>query len=37
MIPIGGSRIFGNWFLIKGIASEDQKNVNTSEWLDVVH
>jgi len=35
---IGGSRIFGDWFLIKGIADEDQKKkVNTSEWFSVVH
>jgi len=42
----GGSRIFGNWFLIKGIAgfkvkTKEKKGKNqkidTSEWLDVVH
>jgi len=46
VIPIrGGSRILGDWFLIKGIAGfkvktkkkgKNQK-VDTSEWLDVVH
>ena len=42
---IGGSTIFGDWFLIKGIAEfkvktkKKEKNlkVDTSEWLDVVH
>ena len=41
ILYIGSSMIFGDWFLIKGIAGfkvkTKRKNVNTSEWLDVVH
>jgi len=33
---IGGSRIFGNWFLIKGIAGEDQSKFKIGQHLRMV-